>query len=983
MNASRGESVLTITPDQWRHIERVVDAALTLAPGDREAYLDRACGSDPWMRSAVRGWLSACADASSFLEESPASRSLIQQVEEMADRAAPVRVGPYRVLREIARGGMGIVYLAERDDGQFSQQVALKLIDRGTGSEEIHRRFLSERQILASLNHPNIARLLDGGVTAGGQPWFAMEYIDGSTITRHCDDRRLTIDARIALFLDVCAAVSHAHRNLVVHRDLKPSNILVTADGTVKLLDFGIAKLLSPEGAAATPLTAADDRVLTPEYASPEQVLGGPVTTTTDVYALGAVCYEILTGTRAHRLANRSMADVTRVVCEVEPPAPSAVVSDDQAHARGATRERLQRALRGDLDAIVLKGLRKDASRRYASVDALAEDLRRRQLGLPVSATGDSVRYRTGKYVRRHRLAVAATALVLLALLGGLAGTLWQAREAARESATARAVSGFVVGIFQESDPSESLGREVSARDLLARGRARLDTALRDQPAVRSELWGVLGVVHREMGLLPQADSLLRRSIDLAVRTQGATHHDVARGLADLARVFLQTGELDAADSVLQRALAIRRASLGATHPDVAETLTLFTTLEFERSNYGPAERYARDALAIDLANFGPSDLRVARDLGELASALTEAGAYLRADSAYQAAIAIQRAQLSPDHPSLVLNLSNLAALTHKRGEPALAERLARDVLVRRRRVLPRGHPDVANAIGGLVGPLRQLQRFAEAESLNAEGLAIVRATLRPDHPQVLTLVSMQGILQLEQGAFVRAESTFRGMHSLARASLGDDHPITLNALGNLAGALVYQGKPALAMPLQREATSRARAKFGGSHPQVGRSELNYAEALQSSGDLAGAEAALRRALAIFTNDSSLGSGSDLHANAATALALVLTDRGKAAEAEPLVRAALASYDARHGRMHQGTLRARRVLGFALMAMGRTDEAESILLDDLRALDESTGASWRTARTRRETLRRLIGLYESSGRGADARKYAGILAEVR
>src|SRR5215207_8326514 len=474
----------TLTPERWRQVQAVVDAVLDVPSGARAALLDHTCAGDPALRAEAERLVRSCDDAEGFMEEPAADyAALFMSDAALVDARSDFRpspasaqgalVGPYRIVREAGHGGMGTVYLAERADDQYRKQVALKLVRAGLASEvDVLRRFRDERQILASLDHPGIARLLDGGVTADGVPWFAMEYVAGTPLDRYCDEHGLTVDERLTLFARVCEAVAFAHRNLVVHRDLKPSNVLVTDDGVVKLLDFGIAKLLQPQPQPERePITQVGPRAMTPEYAAPEQVRGEPVTTATDVYALGAILYALLTGQRAHRLDRRTAAEVERVVCDTNPEPPSVAVTRtiDVGHAdgsreritpervseaRGTDSGRLRRRLRGDLDTIVLKALHKDPVRRYASADALLEELRRYRAGLPVQARPDSRLYRIGKFVRRHRLGVAAGAAVLLSLVGGLAGTLWQARAASRaaaaasrEAAKARAVTEFVVGL--------------------------------------------------------------------------------------------------------------------------------------------------------------------------------------------------------------------------------------------------------------------------------------------------------------------------------------------------------------------------------------------------------------------------------------------------------------------------------------------------------------------------------------------------------
>jgi Tol biopolymer transport system component/serine/threonine protein kinase len=430
---------------RWSEVERIIDLALELAPEERSALLDRTCAGDPELRAEVEALL-AGAEAPVFFE-SPALAFADALIEAEVPGRTGEFFGPYRLVRELGQGGMGLVYLAERMDGQFEQRVALKLIKRGMDSDEILHRFRAERQVLARLNHPHIARLLDGGVTADGQPWFAMEYVEGVALDRHCDEQGLGIEQRLAIFRKVCEAVQHAHESLVVHRDLKPSNILVTPAGEIKLLDFGIAKALTaPEGDT---LTRTGDRLMTPEYAAPEQVRGDPVTTATDVYALGAILYLLLTGRQAHQIAGRTAAERDQVICEVQPQPPSAAV-------RGTVRDRLRQRLAGDLDTIVLMALRKEPARRYPSVKALLDDLERHRTGLPVHARRDSPAYRTRKFFGRRRTPIGVAALVCLALAAGLGGTFLAIRASSREDLVPTAARRIAFESALELDPAIS-----------------------------------------------------------------------------------------------------------------------------------------------------------------------------------------------------------------------------------------------------------------------------------------------------------------------------------------------------------------------------------------------------------------------------------------------------------------------------------------------------------------------------------------------
>ncbi|MFQ5572464.1 MAG: serine/threonine protein kinase, partial [Rhodothermales bacterium] len=467
--------------EHWPLIDDLFAAALDHPPEERTAFIDRACTGNPALRDELESLLRAYHASEHYLEaiDADRARALIESVGELV--CEEQRIGPYQVVRELGRGGMGAVFLAERADGQFEQQVALKLIKRGMDSDAILRRFLRERQILAHLRHENIARLLDGGVSDEDRPYFAMEYIDGLPLPDYCDTHRLDVEARLRLFQDVCRAVQYAHRSLIVHRDLKPSNMLVTEDGTVKLLDFGIAKLLDPEAqSGATALTEAGLRAMTPEYAAPEQVRGEPVTTATDVYTLGVVLYELLTGHRPYQFERREPKAIARVINDVEPELPSTAVrrETDIQHTDGTTEtvtplsvsrarstqpDRLRRRLSGDLDTVVLKALRKEPERRYASAEAFVEDIRRHLAGLPVLAQKDTLAYRASKFVRRHTVGVVfATALGLLTLGSAVVMALQQA-ETMREAAKAEEVKSFVMSLFEMSDPDASKGETITA----------------------------------------------------------------------------------------------------------------------------------------------------------------------------------------------------------------------------------------------------------------------------------------------------------------------------------------------------------------------------------------------------------------------------------------------------------------------------------------------------------------------------------------
>lgn len=434
-----------MTPERWQQLQELFNAAVELTPSQQAAFLDQACADDATLRQQAESLLLASADATKRIQSAigDAARDLPRLEDTLL-------IGPYKVIQELGRGGMGAVYLAVRADDEYQKRVAIKVVQHDLADPEVLRRFRNERQILAGLDHPYIARLLDGGTTPAGMPYVVMEYVEGDPIDRYCNQHRLSINERLKLFRDVCAAVHYAHQNLIIHRDLKPGNILVTAGGVPKLLDFGIAKLLNPElGPQTQAITRWSMRLMTPEYASPEQIRGEPITTASDVYSLGVVLYELLTGHRPYRFKKYQAQEIERIVSFEEPAKPSTVVGrprllePDQADSTRNTRlsarnpEKLRRQLAGELDAIVMMALRKESQRRYASTEQMSEDIRRYLKGRPVRARPDTMRYRTSKFIKRHKVGAATAALLFLTLLGGVTATTWQARIARSERARA------------------------------------------------------------------------------------------------------------------------------------------------------------------------------------------------------------------------------------------------------------------------------------------------------------------------------------------------------------------------------------------------------------------------------------------------------------------------------------------------------------------------------------------------------------------
>src|SRR5688572_22373654 len=564
-------------------VTTIVAHARGLSTQDRGEYVRRACGADETLLSHV---LLALGDAvgekaaqeQGFWDDVAAGESNTATLVESLEGQ---RLGAYRIGRKLGSGGMGDVYLAERADDEYQQRVAIKIVRGGTFSPQIQSRLRMERQILATLQHPNIARLLDGGRTADGTPYLVMEYIDGEPIDIYCNRRRLPLQTRIELIRKVCAAVHYAHQNLIVHRDLKPSNILITPEGVPKLLDFGIAKLLDTRHSAQTlTVTHAEYRVMTPAHASPEQVRGDVITTASDIYVLGVLLYELLCGRRPFQLLGASLLEMERIICEQEAPTPSEMVArtarespellTDIVASRSTTQARLQKFLRGEIDSIIGMAMRKDAERRYSSAEQLAADLERHLDGKPVLASKDTWLYRTRKFVGGHKLAVAASATAIVTLAAFATITFVQSKRIAyeRDIATAERtraeqVSSFLVELFELSDPSRSRGNQVTARELLDVGARRVQLGLADQPETRATLLSTIGRVYNSLGLHADSVTLLEDALAARIRIHGERHPKVATALTDLGRALCERGDLAGCERRLDAALAMQRDLLG------------------------------------------------------------------------------------------------------------------------------------------------------------------------------------------------------------------------------------------------------------------------------------------------------------------------------------------------------------------------------------------------------------------------------------
>jgi serine/threonine-protein kinase len=860
---------LPIDAARRRAIDELFDAALDQPRDQRAAWLE-ARSDDAELRLEIEALLRAHDRSEGILEQDAVAAAGALLSAPAIDR----HIGPYRVLRELGRGGMGVVYLAERADGQYRRRVAVKLLRNSPDADELHRRFLGERQILASLNHPNIAQLLDGGVTDGQLPFLVMEYVDGVPISTYCDRQRLGIEERLRLFHDVCAAVHHAHQNLVIHRDIKPGNILVTADGRVKLLDFGIAKLLNPTlGPADQPLTRTEFRAMTPEYASPEQVRGDSLTTASDVYALGVVLYELLSGRRPYRLTSASPHELAEIIGQREPELPSVSVSRGEpsarpdeppsavapeaiAAARGLSLDHLRRRLRGDLDAIVMMALRKEPARRYGSVDLLWEDVERHLDGLPVHADRGTRWYRARKFLGRHRIEASAAALVTVSLVAGATIAVRQASVAERERDRAeqaldqsKEVSDFLVGLFRARAPAGAPTIEATATDLLAAGTARIEE-LAGQPLVQAQMLDALGRVNDQMGRFDEGERMLRRALQLRRSRLGESHLDVATSLNNLGTLIRQRGQRAEAVRLHREALAIQERALGPRHPEVALTLTKLAVVTTDAA---AAESLFRAARGIQRAAFGAENRVIINTNVLLADLLRGRGAYDEAEALFRENLAIDERLLGPEDAATAASMTRLGSFLYRqRNRPAEAETLYNRALAILRREPPSGMLILMGVLVDLTRLYADRGDYTQAEAFAREAVDVQRRARGPEHPYVSETMTILAEQLAAQRRYAEADSLLREAIALVERKLGPQHTRVANILVPLARVRSAMGRRGEAEANLRRALAITERSEGPEDPWVGAIAALLAELTARRGEKVESDALFTRSASIL-----------------------------------------------------------------------------------------------------------------------------------
>ncbi len=778
----------------WTEVDELLDAALDRPADERAAFLNRACAGRPDLRREVKALLEADGEALSFLRgeavafAAPAYDPDEKSIIDADPLAVPSRhIGGYRLTEEIGRGGMSRVFRAERIDGQIEQTVAVKLLRIGLDTDEARRRFRIEQQVLATLQHPNIAQFFDGGVTEDDVPYLVMEYVEGQPITAFCDAHRLSIDDRLQLLHRVGEALQHAHRNLVVHRDLKPSNVLVTPEGTVKLLDFGIAKLLDEAEAAVTvPVTRTGMRPMTPAYAAPEQVEEGTISTATDVYQLGILAYEVLTGHRPFEECSRF--DIEEAVRDKVPDRPSSIVGTERpdvdeegqrpvtpagiSKARNTTPRQLRHTLEGDLDTIILTALRKEADRRYPSINGLLDDLQRYEVGQPVEARAHTLGYRTQKFVLRHRWGLGI-ATAFLVVIGIFATMLVQQRDRARQEAQkAETVSAYLVELFDAGDPYNPPDT-LSAQTIVRRGMERVER-LQDRPVVQAEMLDALGQASRGLGDWARADSLLQRALTLRRRHLDAPHSELVASLLHVADAKWNGQRFWEARPLYEEALSMSE-QLGETkhRADILEGIAQTMAVQGAPDS---AEVLMRTSIDLQRRQQALAYHELPLDQMRLARIVQQQGRHDRAEDLYRAAL--QRMENEPGYTQVerARAYSDFGALLRNKGEHAAAGTYYRKALSLSNRVLGRTHPRSHQARDHLYEILLMQGKYEDALSLARRGLELAENQAETSRYPITTAYQRVGHLLDNMGRSAEALSLLQTATQMRREERGADH---------------------------------------------------------------------------------------------------------------------------------------------------------------------------------------------------------------
>ena len=863
-------------PPNPSSIDEILRLAEPMSPAEQADFLRKTCGARTSLHAVAAEALRKRSSAAWWEND-------IENAEPV-DSAANVdtyeQIGSYRVLRTLGEGGMGKVVLAERADAQFSQRVAIKLVRGGLASKQILSRLKLERQILATLNHPNIAKLLDGGTTSEGTPYIVMEYIEGTPIDLYCNEHKLTVVERLKLFQRVCAAVHYAHQNLIVHRDLKPSNILIDDRGSPKLLDFGIAKILDDRTMGHTlAVTHADVRVLTPDHASPEQVRGESITTASDTYVLGVLLYELLTGHKPFTLDSYKLSAIEAAICYDEPMPLDSVFDTHGSSAasellhrvceeRSTTEAKLHRQLSGDLNNVVMTALRKEPERRYPSVEQLSADIGRFLTSNPVTAKPDTVGYRTAKFIQRHTFGVVSSSLAVLGLIAFAVITAIQAERISRERAKAQDVAQFMTGLFEGADPNLVRGNELTVRKLLDQGATRLLTELDRAPEVRASLLDTLGNVYWNIGANDRAVQTSMAALQLRKQLNDSGP-ELFRSSYFLSRALVENRELQQGETYLQQSLATAKAIYGENSPEVGLVLGRFGRLRQLQQRFKEASTFFATSIRLLEADPNVDVLELSNTTNDYAILLSYSGNNAAAESLFRKTLSLREARFGADHPATAIAMNNLGVALEQQGKLAEAERYLAHSLALHRKLYGEQNNNYLASLRAYGRLLRHMGKLSEAEGTFRDALAKQQALSGRDHELVgYTSANLANVL-LDEQRFPEAEREAREALRIYSLHYASDHLYVAAAQRVLGLALLSQDQLQEAESLLRSAIATQQKQGSDNNPQLALSQSALGELKLAQGAFNDAETLLMGAYPLIAQTQGQQDGSTRRLRAA------------------------------------------------------------------------------------------------------------------
>jgi len=825
-----------------QHILTIVDTAISLTRDKRSLYLEDVCGNDEELRYEVEELLRSITESEGFWEgwtqwNERQIRNMLRPADAIEAEHDLKQIGHWRLIKPLGEGGMGVIYLAERADGMYNQMAAIKLLHRGLEVGESIRRFEQERHILASLDHPNIAGLFDGGVTEDARPWLAMEYVDGIPITTWCREYNATLKQRLDLFEQVCKAVRYAHRNLIVHRDLKPENILVAKDGIIKVLDFGIAKLLDDELSPEQRLhTQTGLRVMSLDYAAPEQIDGESVTTATDVHGLGMLLFELLTGKYPFDLQGLKRVQIEQVLRNQTPDKPSSVTPD------------LRSRLRGDLDAIVLKALRKEPGQRYENAGQLLDDIERYHSYLPVVARRDTFRYRLGKFYKRYRGKVVASTIiltVLITLITYYTYRITEERNAEKiEVQRANQVTDFLISIFNYSNPTTRHSSDITAREILDNSTVSIHDKLKDQPGTQARLYDAVGQIYQNLGLLEKARNLYSKALVIGweqVKQAKADSTQLAFIYTDYGDLYRDLGKYDSASGYLNKAVELDKLD-SEKKDQLAMSLASLAWVELLRGHLTVADSLYQETLRIQERLNGRSSLEYAAVLQQVGWLEQYRGNSAKADSLFRVILPIREKFQGNDHPDVATLLHSMGWISYKLENYDEAIKIDKKALALRKKIFGEKHPDIAWTMNNLAIVELEKGNTQVAGSLLSKSFAMRRELLGEQHPLTMQSLGELARVHFIQKNYAQAINLYRQVLKIHRKVLGDTNRTVVTDLNNLSVVLYQSGNTGEALKIATECVRIAGDVYDNSHPVLFTMKRNKAKLLEDLGRFEEAE---------------------------------------------------------------------------------------------------------------------------------------------